>query len=82
MSRICEDLNILCYEYFGQIYQAPHTTLTLFYGKFRACVPRIRHLIVEVERRQEQAPEYKVLLQVHLYIDWTVSSSIDPLIFY
>ncbi len=44
--------------------QAPHTTLTLFYGKFRACVPRIRHLIVEVERRQDQAPEYKALLQV------------------
>jgi len=43
--------------------EAPHTTLTLFYGKFRACVPRIRHLIVEVERRQDQATEYKALLQ-------------------
>jgi len=43
--------------------QAPHTTLTLFYGKFRACVPRIRHLIVEVERKQDQGSEYTALLQ-------------------
>ncbi|XP_023321299.1 conserved oligomeric Golgi complex subunit 3 [Eurytemora carolleeae] len=41
---------------------APHTAFTLFYGKFRAAAPRMRHLIAETERRKDQGQEYEQLL--------------------
>jgi len=41
---------------------APHTAFTLFYGKFRAAAPRMRHLIAETERRRDQGQEYEQLL--------------------
>jgi len=41
---------------------SPHSAFTLFYGKFRAAAPRMRHLIAETERRQNQGQEYVQLL--------------------
>lgn len=41
---------------------SPHTAFTLFYGKFRAAAPRVRHLIQEVERRTGNSPEYSGLV--------------------
>lgn len=38
-----------------------HTAFTLFYGKFRAAAPKVRHLIQEVERRAGHSPEYSSL---------------------
>ena len=45
---------------------APHTAFTLFYGKFRAAAPRMRHLIAETERRKVEV--YKVPYNLIFFI--------------